>query len=191
MAKSTDPQQQGQRQPERTVRDVAYMSVALLSHLTANVEVCDEIESFFYVSNFNDNTVANYIDEFSNQYGYVNDQYSCGDKKLSTIHVRKARQLHYQARICRVRHEQSSEQAPLLVPCSPYRTEYDRAPKDSSSSPLCPFISPKKPNYGFEEDLRVASSGIPRPSEAPAGTHCGRATAASLALEWEAGELGT
>ncbi|TFK81232.1 hypothetical protein K466DRAFT_604669, partial [Polyporus arcularius HHB13444] len=94
MAKSTDPQQQGQRQPERT-GTWRYMSVALLSHLKANVEVCDEVESFFYIvlyhavryleSNLNDNTVANYIDGFFDQYGFDNDQYTCGDKKLSTI----------------------------------------------------------------------------------------------------------
>ncbi|RDX51432.1 hypothetical protein OH76DRAFT_1401290 [Lentinus brumalis] len=94
MAKSTDPQQQGQRQPERT-GTWRYMSVALLSHLKANVEVCDEVESFFYIvlyhavryleSNLNGNTVANYIDGFFDQYGFDNDQYTCGDKKLSTI----------------------------------------------------------------------------------------------------------
>ncbi|KAI0696504.1 hypothetical protein C8T65DRAFT_583446 [Cerioporus squamosus] len=94
MAKSTDPQQQGQRQPERT-GTWQYMSVALLSHLKANVEVCDELESFFYVvlhhavrylqSNFDDMTVANYIDEFFDQYGYANNQYTCGEKKFSAI----------------------------------------------------------------------------------------------------------
>ncbi len=71
------------------------MSVALLLRLKANVEVSDEAESFFYVvlyhavrylqSNFTCNTVANYIDEFFDQYGFDNDQYTCGHKKLSTI----------------------------------------------------------------------------------------------------------
>ncbi|RPD59339.1 hypothetical protein L226DRAFT_617315 [Lentinus tigrinus ALCF2SS1-7] len=93
MAKPIDTEQK-QRQPERT-GTWQYMSVALLSHLKTNVETCDELESFYYVvlhhavrylkSNFDELTVANYIDEFFDQYGYVNNQYTCGDKKLGTI----------------------------------------------------------------------------------------------------------
>ena len=54
------------------------MSVALLSHLKTNVEICDELQSFYYVmlhhavqylqSNFDDLTVADYIGEFFDQY---------------------------------------------------------------------------------------------------------------------------
>ncbi len=71
------------------------MSVALLSRFKANVEVCDEVESFFQVvlyqavrylqSSFSDAAVANYIDGFFDQYGYVNEQYTCNDRKFSAI----------------------------------------------------------------------------------------------------------
>ena len=71
------------------------MSVALLSHLKTNVEICDELQSFYYVmlhhavqylqSNFDELTVVDYIGEFFDQYGYVNKQYTCGDRKLLTM----------------------------------------------------------------------------------------------------------
>ncbi|RDX46913.1 hypothetical protein OH76DRAFT_1385925 [Lentinus brumalis] len=91
MAKETtvlDP-----RQPERT-GTWQYMSVALLSGDKA-VEVCDELESFFYVLLYNatryllsrlpDITIANYLDEFFDQYGWGDGRYVCGDKKKITI----------------------------------------------------------------------------------------------------------
>ncbi|KAI0689367.1 hypothetical protein C8T65DRAFT_673012 [Cerioporus squamosus] len=84
----TDP-----RQPERT-GTWQYMSVALLSR-DKDVEVCDELESFFYVLLYNatryllsplpDITIANYLDEFFDQYGWGDGRYVCGDKKKTTV----------------------------------------------------------------------------------------------------------
>ncbi|KAI0716112.1 hypothetical protein C8T65DRAFT_572319 [Cerioporus squamosus] len=94
MAKSTDPKQQAQHQTEH-IGTWQYMSVALSSDTKAYPEVCDEIESFFYVilyqavrylqSNMDCETVANYIDDFFNSQGYVNGRYTCGNKKFYTI----------------------------------------------------------------------------------------------------------
>ncbi|TFK79242.1 hypothetical protein K466DRAFT_668174 [Polyporus arcularius HHB13444] len=92
MAKSinvTDP-----RQPERT-GTWQYMSAALLSRNDKQVEVSDELESFFYVMLYHAvrylrsacaaNTIANYLDEFFDQYGWDDGRYVCGNKKLATI----------------------------------------------------------------------------------------------------------
>ncbi|KAI0696474.1 hypothetical protein C8T65DRAFT_583405, partial [Cerioporus squamosus] len=161
MAKPTDPQQQGQRQPERT-GTYQYMSVALLSHLKANVEVCDEIESFFYVvlyhavrylkSNFNDNTVANYIDEFFDQYGYVNDKYTCGNAKLLTIVTGKLANSTTKLEFAAAGMNRVLNKLLSWFHAHHIVTEYDRAPKDSSSkstvapsSPLSPSRCPPTP----------------------------------------------
>lgn len=70
------------------------MSVALLSG-NKDVQVCDELESFFYVllyfatrylhSPLPDITTANYLDEFFDHYGVGEGRYVCGDKKKNTI----------------------------------------------------------------------------------------------------------
>ena len=70
------------------------MSVALLSGNKA-VEICDEIEAFFYVllyyaarylqSNLDGVTLANYLDEFFDQYMRLGDGWSCGNVKRTTI----------------------------------------------------------------------------------------------------------
>ncbi|KAI0707490.1 hypothetical protein C8T65DRAFT_651144 [Cerioporus squamosus] len=85
------------RQPERT-GTWQYMSVALLSR-DKNVEISDELEAFFYVllyhvvrylrSNIDDYAVANYLDEFFDQYTYIDQGYRCGSRKLQTMHVGK------------------------------------------------------------------------------------------------------
>ncbi|KAI0707486.1 hypothetical protein C8T65DRAFT_781158 [Cerioporus squamosus] len=108
MAKPIDTE--GPRQPERT-GTWQYMSVALLSRTRTLVEICDELESFFYVilyhavrylkSNFIGTTVADYIDEFFDQYGFFNDEYVCGQLKLNTIEqgrlVFQGSSLHFDA----------------------------------------------------------------------------------------------
>ena len=70
------------------------MSVALLSQ-DKPVEICDELEAFFYVllyhairylrSNLDDDATANYLDEFFDQYTRTERGYICGARKLSTI----------------------------------------------------------------------------------------------------------
>ncbi|RPD57569.1 hypothetical protein L227DRAFT_551932 [Lentinus tigrinus ALCF2SS1-6] len=83
----------GPRQPVRT-GTWQYMSVALLTG-NKDVEVCDELESFLYVllyyatryltSPFNDITIANYLDEFFDKFGWLDGRWVCGDKKKNTI----------------------------------------------------------------------------------------------------------
>ncbi|KAI0689366.1 hypothetical protein C8T65DRAFT_700277 [Cerioporus squamosus] len=92
MAKSTDITDP--RQPERT-GTWQYMSAALLSRSDKQVSVSDELESFFYVLLYHaarylrsacaGNTIANYLDEFFDQYGWDDGRYVCGNKKLATI----------------------------------------------------------------------------------------------------------
>ena len=70
------------------------MSVALLSENKA-VEICDELEAFFYVllyyatrylkSNLEGFTLANYLDEFFDQYKQLGDGWSCGHVKRAAI----------------------------------------------------------------------------------------------------------
>ena len=70
------------------------MSVALLSQ-DKPVEICDELEAFFYVllyhairylrSNLDDNTTANYLHEFFEQYTRTEQGYVCGPRKLYAI----------------------------------------------------------------------------------------------------------
>ncbi len=74
------------------------MSVALLSR-DKNVEISDELEAFFYVllyhairylwSNLSDEAVANYLDEFFDQYRYDGESYHCGATKLHAIQTGK------------------------------------------------------------------------------------------------------
>ncbi|TFK80909.1 hypothetical protein K466DRAFT_442269, partial [Polyporus arcularius HHB13444] len=81
------------RQPERT-GTWQYMSVALLSWAKL-VEICDELEAFFYVllyhaarylrSNLEPITLANYLDAFFDQYSLTDDGYQCGTQKLAAI----------------------------------------------------------------------------------------------------------
>ena len=70
------------------------MSVALLSG-DKEVEICDELEAFFYVllyygvrylpSNIDDSGVGNWISTFFDTYGVQGDHYVCGDSKLSAL----------------------------------------------------------------------------------------------------------
>ena len=70
------------------------MSVALLSGNKA-VEICDELEAFFYVllyyaarylqSNLDGFTLVNYLDEFFDQYKQSGDGWSCGHVKRRAI----------------------------------------------------------------------------------------------------------
>ena len=70
------------------------MSVALLSENKA-VEICDEMEAFFYVllyyaarylhSNLDGFTLADYLDSFFDQYMRLGDGWSCGNVKRTTI----------------------------------------------------------------------------------------------------------
>ncbi len=71
-----------------------YMSVALLSW-AKSVEICDELEAFFYVllyhaarylrSNLEPITLANYLDAFFDQYSLTDDGYQCGTQKRAAI----------------------------------------------------------------------------------------------------------
>ena len=70
------------------------MSVALLSENKA-VEICDELEAFFYVllyyaarylhSNLDGFTLADYLDSFFDQYMRLGEGWSCGNVKRTTI----------------------------------------------------------------------------------------------------------
>ncbi|KAI0739885.1 hypothetical protein C8Q80DRAFT_1200811 [Daedaleopsis nitida] len=85
----------GPRQPERTAT-WQFMSVAILNHPgTKTVEVCDELEAYFYVllyyairylkSTFDNVTIANFLDEFFDYHTIVNGKYACGSTKLMAI----------------------------------------------------------------------------------------------------------
>ncbi|KAI1781793.1 hypothetical protein LXA43DRAFT_607339 [Ganoderma leucocontextum] len=81
------------RQPERT-GTWQFLSVALLSR-PKEVEICDELEAFFYVllyygvrylrSNIDESAVGNWISAFFDTYGVKGDTYICGEKKLAAI----------------------------------------------------------------------------------------------------------
>ncbi|KAI0739891.1 hypothetical protein C8Q80DRAFT_1200859 [Daedaleopsis nitida] len=81
------------RQPERT-GTWQFMSVALLSRRKV-IQISDELESFFYVllyyavrylkSNCNGLTIANYLDQFFDQYSIDDQGFVCGTLKHSTI----------------------------------------------------------------------------------------------------------
>ncbi|RDX50662.1 hypothetical protein OH76DRAFT_433823 [Lentinus brumalis] len=70
------------------------MSVARLS-LVKPVEVCDELESFYYLlryfavrylrSNCSEDTLADFLNQFVDQYSLVDGHQVCGWKKLHTI----------------------------------------------------------------------------------------------------------
>ncbi len=59
------------------------------------VEICDELEAFFYVllyygvrylhSNIDESAVGTWISSFFDTYGVIGDTYVCGDKKLAAI----------------------------------------------------------------------------------------------------------
>ncbi|KAI0739873.1 hypothetical protein C8Q80DRAFT_1200724 [Daedaleopsis nitida] len=85
----------GPRQPERTAT-WQFISVAILNHpRTKTIEVCDELEAFFYVllyyairylrSNYHDVTIANFLDEFFDCYNIMDGKYTCGSAKLMAI----------------------------------------------------------------------------------------------------------
>ena len=71
-----------------------FMSVALLS-VSKSVEICDELEAFFYVllyyaarylqSNVDAFTLTNYLDAFFEQYTETKDGYKCGVTKMQAI----------------------------------------------------------------------------------------------------------
>ena len=75
-----------------------FMSVALLS-LSKSVEICDELEAFFYVllyyaarylqSNVHPFTLANYLDAFFDQYTATKEGYECGVTKMRAIETGK------------------------------------------------------------------------------------------------------
>ncbi|KAI1788205.1 hypothetical protein LXA43DRAFT_1075889 [Ganoderma leucocontextum] len=81
------------RQPERT-GTWQFLSVALLSG-PKEVEICDELEAFFYIllyygvrylrSNIDDSAVGNWISTFFDTYGVQGDSYICGNEKLGAI----------------------------------------------------------------------------------------------------------
>ena len=75
-----------------------FMSVALLS-VSKSVEICDELEAFFYVllyyaarylqSNVHPFTLANYLDAFFDQYTATKEGYECGVTKMRAIETGK------------------------------------------------------------------------------------------------------
>ncbi|TBU38955.1 hypothetical protein BD309DRAFT_873299, partial [Dichomitus squalens] len=81
------------RQPERT-GTWQFLSVAILSRLK-EVEICDELESFFYVilyyavrylrSNIGDGVIGTWIHTFFDTYGFDGKTYVCGQAKLNAI----------------------------------------------------------------------------------------------------------
>ncbi|PIL32460.1 hypothetical protein GSI_05162 [Ganoderma sinense ZZ0214-1] len=91
MSKPMDSKNTSGRQPERT-GTWQFLSVALLSR-PKEVEICDELEAFFYVILYygvrylrsNVETVGNWISSFFDTYGVRGDTYICGNEKLSAI----------------------------------------------------------------------------------------------------------
>ncbi|KAI0739860.1 hypothetical protein C8Q80DRAFT_1200653 [Daedaleopsis nitida] len=92
---TTDDEPGGPRQPERTAT-WQFMSVAILNHPgTKTVEVCDELEAYFYVvlyyairymkSSFDNVTIATFLDEFFDCHTFVNGKYACGATKSKAI----------------------------------------------------------------------------------------------------------
>ncbi|RPD53581.1 hypothetical protein L226DRAFT_488335 [Lentinus tigrinus ALCF2SS1-7] len=90
--------------PAEKIGTLSFMSVARLS-LTKPVEVCDELESFAYVLLYYatrflrsscalDITIANYIDEFFQQYNTKDGAIACGSRKLLTILTGKLEVAH-------------------------------------------------------------------------------------------------
>ncbi|RDX51422.1 hypothetical protein OH76DRAFT_289018 [Lentinus brumalis] len=190
MAKPTDPAQQGQRQPERT-GTWQYMSVALLSHLKANVEVCDEVESFFYVilyhavrflsSNFDELTVANYIDEFFDQYGYANGQYICGEKKFSAITNGKLAYTHIKLVFAAAGMNKVLEDLLSWIQAHYSVLEYDRTLQESTSESITTRSSSPSPS----ESGRAATTPPLRPLTPPSPSRSTAFTVNEPALEDE------
>ncbi|KAM5541530.1 hypothetical protein V8D89_004720 [Ganoderma adspersum] len=92
MSKPTDYKGLG-RQPERT-GTWQFLSVALLSG-PKEVELCDELEAFFYVllyyavrylrSNLDATAVGTWISSFFDTYGVRGNNYVCGNEKMAAI----------------------------------------------------------------------------------------------------------
>lgn len=131
------------------------MSVALLSHLKTNVEICDELESFYYVvlhhavrylqSNFDNLTVANYIDEFFDQYGFVNEQYTCGDKKFATMLTGRLANSTTELVFASTGVNTVLERILSWFHAHHIVTEYDRAPKETPPAAAAPTSPPLRP----------------------------------------------
>ncbi|PIL32477.1 hypothetical protein GSI_05180 [Ganoderma sinense ZZ0214-1] len=92
MSKPKDYKGHG-RQPERT-GTWQFLSVALLSG-PKEVELCDELEAFFYVllyygvrylhSNLDETAVGTWLSSFFDTYGVKGDTYICGNEKMAAI----------------------------------------------------------------------------------------------------------
>ncbi|KAI1788204.1 hypothetical protein LXA43DRAFT_895063 [Ganoderma leucocontextum] len=89
------------RQPERT-GTWQYLSIALLTPDLMCVDIPDELESFFHVllyyalryvksANCNGESIANFLDQYFDLYGYEDGIYICGALKRSTIELGKIR----------------------------------------------------------------------------------------------------